>query len=655
MPPSATDDDILAELLLAWEESGRPEPASHAAERLSARHPQLAKELERRIILLCQMAWLDDPAPRAESAGDQDPVSQKDILHGRYRLLKPLSRGWFGSLYHATDLELGRDVAIKVPRTRDASSADSLLREARYASRLRHQSIVPVFDAVRDHDSVFLVYEFIRGMDLSQRIAKGPLPWREALVILRQLIEATAHAHAAGVLHRDIKPANILLDAAGNALLADFGSAVAIGQLPFSDSLGAGSVAFTAPEVLRGDDASRGSDFYAIGMVFHSMLHGRLPGADLTGPALRDLVLSPREWELSHSGPVPRRVTDLCRKMILKSSAARLSDPEAILNRISKALKPSRKTLAFSAFGALAAIVLGVWWWRMPAAPAIPPEAAFEIEHGPSPDGTIGGGILKLPVGLAFAPDGTILAANTARGQVCRFRWDGGLVQVLGRRGSGVRFLFYPHGVAVAPDGTVFVTDHGNHVVHAYAPDGNLVAFAGGYGKSDGRFIEPHGIAVGKNGKVYVGDNGNKRIQVFDQELKWLETIDLSEIGVSSIVGILVRPEGSLVISDRVSGKGWMVNDRGRLEGVLSAGPSFQPLWLAMDSDENIWVGDASKRIVVFGRDKLEKNLGDLGKRLSFYPQGLAFGPKGELGVVNYAAGKIIIAKNAVESLSQRR
>jgi DNA-binding beta-propeller fold protein YncE len=258
-------------------------------------------------------------------------------------------------------------------------------------------------------------------------------------------------------------------------------------------------------------------------------------------------------------------------------------------------------------------------------------------------------------VGLAFAPDGTILAANTARGQVCRFRWDGGLVQVLGRQGSGVRFLFYPHGVAVAPDGTVLVTDHGNHVVHAYAPDGNLVAFAGGYGNSDGRFIEPHGIAVGKNGKVYVGDNGNKRIQVLDQGLKWLETIDLAEIGVRSIVGVLVLTGGRLAVSDRDAGKVWVVNDRGRLEGVLVAGPSFQPLWIAADSDENIWVGDAAKRVAVFGRDKLEKTIGDLGERLSFYPQGMAFGPKGELGVVNYPAGKIVIVKKAMESLSGRR
>ena len=74
-----------------------------------------------------------------------------------------------------------------------------------------------------------------------------------------------------------------------------------------------------------------------------------------------------------------------------------------------------------------------------------------------------------------------------------------------------------------------------------------------------------------------------------------------------------------------------------------------------VDGNRRLTTLDASKRIVVFGRDKLEKNLGDLGKRLSFYPQGLAFGPKGELAVVNYAAGKIIIAKNAVESLSQRR
>jgi sugar lactone lactonase YvrE/predicted Ser/Thr protein kinase len=652
MPPSATDEEILAELLLQWEESGGSEPARQAAERLAAGLPRLAGELERRINLLRQMAWLDDLEPGGGASSLDETVSDVDVLNGRYRLLKPLSRGWFGSLYHATDIELGRDVAIKIPRTRDASSAETLLREARYASRLRHPGIVPVFDAVRDKQAVFLVYEFVRGMNLSQRIAKGPVPWMESLGILRQLVEAISHAHMAGVLHRDINPANILLDSAGKALLADFGSAIAMSQLPFSDSLWAGSVAFTAPEVLLGGEAARETDVYSIGIVFYSMLHGRSPSHEKTGPAIRNAVISPNEWDFSCSRSCPRPVIELCRKMIRKDPSRRLSDPESILKLVAKLSRPFHIPISLIAVMSLLPAAVAGWWWQRPSSPAIPPEVSFEYEHGPSADGTIGGGILKLPVGLAYAPDGTLLVANTAKGQVCRFRWDGGLLQVIGRRGSGLKFLFYPHGIAVAADGTVLVTDHGNHVVHAYGPDGNLMAAVGGYGTSPGRFNEPHGVAVGKDGRVYVGDSGNKRVQVFDTNLKWLESIDLSEVGIGSIVGLLACPDGRLIVADQLGGKIWIVSGDGGVKGALSAGPSFKPLWMAMDSGENIWAGDASKRVVVFGGDMSEKSIGNLESRLSFYPQGMAFSPKGDLAVVNYSLGKVIIVRKAEEFIS---
>ncbi|NBU77402.1 MAG: serine/threonine protein kinase, partial [Planctomycetes bacterium] len=263
MHPNSSDEDLLVDLLLAWEESSSQEPVREAAQRLAQRYPHLIKELEQRIGFLSEMAWLDDPVI-CSPPESEDPAIHQEMMAGRYRLLKCLSTGWCGSLYHAMDLELGRNVAIKAPRTKDAVTAENLLQEGRCASQLRHPGIVPVFDAGRDGGVIFLVYEFITGMNLSQRIAQGPIPWREALEITAQIIEATAHAHAAGVLHRDIKPANILLDTAGKALLADFGSAISLSQLPFSESLGAGSLAFTAPEVLRGQKFSSGSDFYSI-------------------------------------------------------------------------------------------------------------------------------------------------------------------------------------------------------------------------------------------------------------------------------------------------------------------------------------------------------------------------------------------------------
>lgn len=642
MNPSSTDEDLLADLLLAWEESGRQEPVHEAAQRLTQHCPHLIEELERRIDLLSEMAWLDDPVLYAPPESDDQAVHQ-EMMAGRYRLLKRLSSGWCGSLYHAMDLELGRNVAIKAPRTKDAVTAENLLHEGRCASQLRHPGIVPVFDAGRDGGVIFLVYEYITGMNLSQRIAQGPIPWREALEITRQIIEATAHAHAAGVLHRDIKPANILLENTGKALLADFGSAVSISQLPFSDSLGTGSLAFTAPEVLRGQEASPGSDLYSIGMVLHSMLHGTLPSANLAGSALRQVVLSHSAWEFRSSLGVPRAAVYLCQGMIAKDPDRRLTDANAILNLIRKAKTPNRHPMTYVTAGLLIPALVGGWWCYSPQISKVSTETSFEFEHEPSADGTIGGSVLKLPVGLAFAPDGTLVVANAARGQMCRFRRDGGLLQIFGKRGSGPRFLFYPHGVAISANGTVLVTDHGNHVVHAYNQNGDLVSSAGGYGSAPGRFIQPHGIAISKDGRIYVGDSGNRRVQVLDANLQWLMSVDLAQFGVKSIVGLLVQPDGHLLVSDYDSGKVWIISSEGTLMGTLSVDPSFRPLWLAMDPAGNTWVGDASKRVIVFGGDLKQKTIPSLDTKLTFYPQGFDFGPKGELAIVNYNTHRVVM------------
>lgn len=644
MLPSAADEELLAEFLLQWEESGNRAPAKDAAAKLAAAHPHLILELEKRIQFLVQMAWLDHPVLPSAVEGETDGSGTTDeLLADRYRLIRRISNGYGGSLYHALDLELQRDVAIKSPRAWDESAASLLLHEARCASQLRHPGIIPVHDVFRHGNRVFVVYEYVKGQTLSHIVANGSVPWQEALEITRQIVEAVRRAHAGGVIHRDINPSNILIDHSKRVLLADFGSAVTMTRLAVSDSLGAGSVAYTAPEIIRGGDATPEGDYYSIGMVLFSLLQGGSPCGGMTGAALRRAVLSPVSWEFDRAPAAPAAVVALCRSLIAKKSGERLADGESILKRIRK-ITAARRFPLIVAVPVLTGLAIYPAWvaWNH-AVPSTSLEAPFEWEHEPSADGSIGESVLKLPVGLAFAPDGTIVVANAARGNVCRFRRDGGLIQRIGRRGSGARLLFYPHGVAISDNGTVFVTDHGNHLVHAYDSSGGLIYSTGGYGASVGHFIEPHGIAVTKDGRVFVGDSGNKRVQIFDTRLQWRGSLELAEIGVKEIVGLLAHPDGRLFVSDTHSGKIWVLSSKGTLLGTLSGKPSFRPLWLTMDSKGNIWVGNASKGVVVFDSDLKEKTIPGLDKKLTFYPQGLGFGPKGELAIVNYSADKIIV------------
>ena len=140
---------------------------------------------------------------------------------GRYRIKRTVGSGAFGAVYLAYDPQLDRDVALKVPHPgvlESPTAVDRFLREARAAGRLRHGSIVPVYDAGQDDEGrYYIASAFVPGLTLADVIAEGPLPARRAAELVATLAEALEHAHESGVVHRDVKPTNVLLDAAGTA------------------------------------------------------------------------------------------------------------------------------------------------------------------------------------------------------------------------------------------------------------------------------------------------------------------------------------------------------------------------------------------------------------------------------------------------------
>jgi serine/threonine protein kinase len=197
-----------------------------------------------------------------------------DVL-GRFRLEREIGRGGFGRVFCATDLELGREVALKLIRAGGGGStppSEWVRREAEAAAHLRHRNIVTLHDAGRFEGGAYLVYELLHGETLGERLLRLPLSHDEAVFVLSEVAAALAHAHAAGVVHRDVKPGNIFLEDDGGVKLLDLGLA----QLAGAIGLAAGSKHFMAPEQGEGTVDAR-ADVYAWGRLGGLLLEGELP------------------------------------------------------------------------------------------------------------------------------------------------------------------------------------------------------------------------------------------------------------------------------------------------------------------------------------------------------------------------------------------
>ncbi len=203
-------------------------------------------------------------------------------LSGRYRLESRIGSGGMSTVYRAHDETLERFVAIKLMNREVASDSDQLerfRREARAVARLSHPNIVHVIDAGEDESRPYIVFEYIDGETLKERIRRlGRLEVPEAVAYCVEIARALGCAHANHVVHRDVKPQNVLLDQEGTAKVTDFGIARTLEEEGLTaDGRVLGTTDYVSPEQALGQPVTGQSDLYSLGVVLYEMLTGQLP------------------------------------------------------------------------------------------------------------------------------------------------------------------------------------------------------------------------------------------------------------------------------------------------------------------------------------------------------------------------------------------
>ncbi len=207
------------------------------------------------------------------------PPGSRNAGGSRYRRVKQLGAGGFGTVWQAVDTQLNRTVALKIAHAPDRDTAERMQREARALAVVSHPNCVKVYDLAEEPDGLALVMEYLEGRPLAELVdGQGPLDDVAAGRLWATMAGALAAAHEKGVLHRDIKPSNIVLDPSGLAHLIDFGIARSQGDSKMTATgMMIGTPDFVAPEQAMGSAASPASDAWQLAATISYALSGQPP------------------------------------------------------------------------------------------------------------------------------------------------------------------------------------------------------------------------------------------------------------------------------------------------------------------------------------------------------------------------------------------
>jgi serine/threonine protein kinase/tetratricopeptide (TPR) repeat protein len=303
-----------------------------------ARHPRYIETIHRRGYRLLV---------RPGAISEEESSISRILSH--YLLLEHLGGGGMGVVYRAEDTKLRRDVALKfLPKesSRDPDARERFVREARAASALDHPNICTIHEIDETPDGqLYIVMAHYDGETLKKKINRGPLPIDEALRICGEVAEGLHRAHEAGIIHRDIKPANVMVTSDGVAKIVDFGLAklmygkqdleteASTHGLDTSPGTVIGTVAYMAPEQVRGESVDRRSDVFALGCLLYEMLTGERAFKEDTTAETLAAVLREEPPSLSDARPdLPAELIAVTAKALAKDVDRRYQSARAFLS-----------------------------------------------------------------------------------------------------------------------------------------------------------------------------------------------------------------------------------------------------------------------------------------------------------------------------------
>lgn len=251
---------------------------------------------------------------------------------GPYEVVEEIGRGGMGVVYLARQPSLDRLVAVKVLLGDDPQLAARLRREAATLGELQHPGIVAIHDVGEVGGRPYIAMAYCAGGSLGHAVReRGRLTPGEAVLALSVVAEALATLHGRGLVHRDVKPSNVLLTSSGDPCLADFGLAMG-GDAPSITASGAllGTIGYTAPELILGEDASPASDAFALGVLGYQLLAGRAPFASAHVAAVVDAIRRGDRLPLADLAPdAPPRLVELVEELLDPEPGRRPADLRA--------------------------------------------------------------------------------------------------------------------------------------------------------------------------------------------------------------------------------------------------------------------------------------------------------------------------------------
>jgi serine/threonine-protein kinase len=320
------------------------------------------------------------------------------VIDERYQVIAHLGSGGMAEVYCATDLQLGRKVALKILHERfaaDEEFVERFKREASSAAGLQHQHLVAVYDRGEWDGTSYIAMEYVAGKTLKQIITDNdppkPLDAQRAVDLTVQILRAARFAHRRGVIHRDFKPQNVIVDDEGRAKVTDFG----IARAGASDMTQTGSIMGTAqylsPEQAQGHAVNARSDLYSIGIILYELLTGKVPfeADSAVTIALKQVSEAPIAPRRLNPAVTPELETVVLRAL-MKDPRERFSDADEFIAALEAAASriPSPAAIA-AAEAAAGAIGAGMVAPPPPPADAAPltgvypaaPPLAYEVER----------------------------------------------------------------------------------------------------------------------------------------------------------------------------------------------------------------------------------------------------------------------------------